>query len=182
MAQFKTGDLREEALARVIVDWDTGDALGGEAHPMHVEGDVNIAGTLGDEWAVAYNHGYSDTNDWSIFVPAGQEWQVLWFAVQYGSDAVVGNRQLAIRVVHEAPLYSHLAMAGAVQAASLSYEYLFAPGVADLLAARNTDFVTTPIPVGTLLLAGDEFIVFDRAAISAADSMHTHLQYAWRLV
>jgi len=37
MAQFKTGDLREEALARVIVDWETGDALGSLATPLQTQ-------------------------------------------------------------------------------------------------------------------------------------------------
>jgi len=37
MAQFKTGDLREEALARVLVNWETGDALGSLGTPLQTQ-------------------------------------------------------------------------------------------------------------------------------------------------
>jgi len=37
MAQFNTGDLREEALARVLVDWESGDALGSLTAPLQTQ-------------------------------------------------------------------------------------------------------------------------------------------------
>jgi len=71
MAKFKVGDLREKALPRVIIDWETGDTLFDADSPGHVQGTV----ALDDGWTVA---GIEDTaaNDsskqWEV--PAGQEW------------------------------------------------------------------------------------------------------------
>jgi len=184
MAQFKAGDLREAAFARFIVDPETGFAVAVDADGgVRVQGEleVNVL-TLNDGWTLETARGYS-ADDWFTIVPAGQIWQILYFAVIYGSSGVAGDRTVAMRVNYATvPYYTHLGVSGVVQAASLMYEYMFAPGVADLTAVRDTALVSTPIPVATMLEAGDEVGVYDRGGVSGADDMTTHLRYAWQEV
>jgi len=183
MAKFKIGDLREKALPRVVIDWETGDALFDADSPGYVQGTV----ALDDGWTVA---GIEDStaNDsskqWEI--PAGQEWQILGIGVQYASSGDAGDRQLEVCVQRAGAGFTPImtwARAGVTQAASLTYEYFFAPGVPDLTSERDTTFVSTPLPVTSLLKAGDVLRVWDNAEIApAADDMSCYISYAWKAV
>jgi len=128
----------------------------------------------------------TDTNDSdkSFTVPASTERHILSIWVEYASTATVGDRQLVVEVQKAGPdVTAHWARAGVVQAASLTYYYEFAPGLADLTAMRDTDYLTTPIPVTSILKATDILRVYDNNAVAAAaDDMVVHIQYADRSV
>jgi len=117
-------------------------------------------------------------------VPANTEWQILWIWVELTTTAVVGNRQLIVQVQDNAiDLIGTLARASTVQAASLTRYYLFAPGLADMAAFRDTDYLTTPIPTTSFLEAGQVLRIIDNKAIDAAhDDMIVQIQFAGRAV
>ena len=141
--------------------------------------------TMVNRWSIETT---SDTalndSDKSFTVPVGTEWQILNIWVEYTSTADVGDRQLVIEVQSSTPdVTAHWARAGVVQAASLTYYYEFAPGLADLTALRDTDYLTTPIPTTSLLKAGDILRVYDNNAVAAAaDDVIVHVQWAGRAV
>lgn len=125
----------------------------------------------------------ADDNDKSFTVPAGQEWQILWMWVEYTSTATVGDRQLVVQVQDAATdVIADWARAGIVQAASVARNYLFAPALADLLGFRDTDYLTTPIPVTSFLKAGDVLRVYDNNDVDDDDDMVVQIQYARRVV
>jgi hypothetical protein len=123
-------------------------------------------------------------SDKSFTVPAATEYQILWIWVEYTSDANAGDRQLQIQVQNSgADVIADWARAGDVQAASLTRNYLFGAAVSDLGTFRDTDFMTTPIPAGGFLQAGDILRVFDNNAVAAAtDDMIVHIKIASRSV
>ena len=174
------------------------------AHPL----DVNVAGAGGgtvtadqgtagadawpikDTWLVTNVSSLTvdSSNKVMLTVPAGQEYQILAIRVNFTTTATAGDRRLAVRVEHPAAtITATWARAGVTQAASLTYEYLFAPGVADLTAVRVTGaaspYVSTPIPVTSILYAGDVLRVLDNQAVAAAaDDMLVYVQYAYHTV
>ncbi len=125
-----------------------------------------------------------DDSSKDFTVPAATEWQVLWVWVELTTTAVVGNRQLIIQVLDAAgDVLATLARAGAVQAASLTRYYLFAPAEPDMLAFRDTDYLTCPIPPTSFLSRGQTLRVMDSKAIDAThDDMVIQFQYAARAV
>lgn len=160
----------------------------GPASPVYVvDGEGSAVGMpIGSDWTVT--NAMSVTNDnsnktWTV--PAGQEWQILWIQVLMVTSATAGTRQMEVRVDRSAVMtpIGRLATAGITQAASTTRRYMFAPGLADLTAVRDTDKVYTPIPVTTILQAGDILRVWDNGARDpAADDMWVTVQYAYREV
>jgi len=126
----------------------------------------------------------ADDSDKSFTVPANREYQILYIRVNLTTTATATDRQLEVRVEHAAgTLVATLARAGAVQAPSLAREYIFGAGLADLTGFRDTDFLTTPLPNGTVLYAGDVLRILDNNAVdAAADDMLVHIQIASRAV
>lgn len=174
------GDFRECTKATYVVDEETGEALFQSGAPGYVQGTI----TLDDGWTIT---GVEDVtpNDsnkqWEV--PVGQEWQILWIQVEYISSGTAGNRQLEVGIARSGALYTRWAVAGATQAASLTRYYTFAPGLADLTSFRDTDYLTTPLPVTSLLQGGDTLQIFDNKAIdAAADDMSVRVQYGWRAI
>lgn len=167
---------------RVLIDAE-GNFIGTGANPLVVTegggGDVTgpwVVGTISDTTL--------NDSDKSFVVPAATERQILWILVAYAASGTVGNRQLAIEVQITGPAVSaHLARAAIVQLAGTTYNYLFAPGVADMPSLRDSDFLTTPIPPTTVLKAGDTLRIWDNNAIdAAADDMTIRIQHADRTV
>ena len=125
----------------------------------------------------------ADDSDKSFTVPANYMYQVLWIWVELTSDANAGNRQMTIELQDDAADVIAQWRAGAVQAASLTRYYCFAPSNADLTAFRDTTFLMTPIPPTVVLPASYVVRVYDSAAISAAgDDMVVQLMVARRAV
>lgn len=148
---------------------------------------------------VDWEHGFPvtliSTSDWQIWqlsdttanqnakvvtVPAGYEYQVLWIYVAYTSDANAGNRQLEVQIRDGADTVIGDVRPGAVQAASLTRNYMFGPSLADLTAFRDTDYLMTPFPPTVFLPAGYDIRVFDNNNVSAADDFNLYIQVARR--
>jgi hypothetical protein len=157
---------------------------GGPASPVYL---VDFQGqVLGTDWLVtSVMDVVANDQDKSWDVPAGQEWQILWVHVRLTTTGTAGDRQLEIRIERPGAAMDPIgiwAAAGAVQAASLTREYIFAPGLADLTDFRDTDKLTTPIPVTDILRAGDRLRVRENSGTDANDDMNVWVQYAWREV
>lgn len=151
---------------------------------------VDSEGELtGGDWFVTNWQDISEDDSDKVFgpVPANTEYQILWVQVRFITSADVGTRQLEVQVERPSSAMpsseGRWAVAGTTQAASLTREYIFAPGLADQLAFRDTDWLSTPIPVFAMLYAGDQLRIFDNAGIApAADEMFVYIQYAQRAV
>ena len=145
-----------------------------------------VQGEIGgiDSWRVSLeNDETADDSDKTFTVPASTEWQVLWIWVELVTTVAVGDRQMVVQIQDTAADVIGEIRAGAVQAASLTRNYMFAPAVADLLGFRDTTFLMTPIPPTLILQAGDIVRVYDNAAVAAAaDDMVVQMQIASRAV
>lgn len=117
----------------------------------------------------------ADDSDKSFTVPANRVWELKWVWVELISSGDVGNRQLTLQIQDNTGDVIATLKSGAVQAASVTCNYLFAPGVADLTAFRDTAFMTNPMP--EFMLPQNYIVrVFDGAAIAAAaDDMVVHM-------
>lgn len=143
----------------------------------------------GGDWFIANWQDIVLNDSDKIFgpVPDGMEYQILWVEVNLTTTATVGDRQLEVRMERPSSAMPGAegtwARAGVTQAASLTYVYIFAPGLADLTALRDANYLTTPIPVTSLLRAGDQVRVFDNNIVAvAADDMLVYVQYAHRRI
>lgn len=157
---------------------------GGPAAPIYL---VDFEGqVLGTDWLVANFQDVSvDDIDKSWTVPDGQEWQILWIQVRLETTATAGDRQMEVMIEHPGTVMSPIgtwASSGVVQAASNTYHYIFAPGLADLTSERDSDKITTPIPVTDILRAGDLLRVRENTGTDGSDDMNVWVQYAWREV
>lgn len=119
--------------------------------------------------------------DKSWIVPTAREWHIYCVSVVLTSTATVGDRRVAIRILNSDSDVLGEAVAGAVQAASTTWYYTFAPGLADMTSVRDSDHMTTPIPGTWVLKAGQEIRVLDDAAIAAdSDDLAVYIQGSWR--
>jgi hypothetical protein len=112
----------------------------------------------------------SETLDTSVklfTVPVGEIWKIKSIWAELFTTAAAGNRQLEVTVLDTGLQVVATMVAGAVQAASLTRYYLFAPGLPDLAAFRDTSYLTTPLPE-LLIPAGYRIKVWDNKAVAAA--------------
>ena len=138
-----------------------------------------------ETWRVAQTQDETINDSDKIFtVPAEVEWEIMWIWVEFTTDGTVGDRQLVIEVQDVANDWiGQWARAGVVQSASLIRSYLFAPCVPDMVAFRNVDYLTTPIPATPFLKATDQLRIYDNNGVAAAtDDMIVQIQYAWRYI
>jgi len=125
----------------------------------------------------------ADDSDKSFTVGASTEEQVLWLWVELATTATVGDRQIVVELQDSAADVIAQWRAGAVQAASLTRYYCFAPSNADLTAFRDTDYLMTPIPPTIILPAGYIIRVYDNNAVAAAaDDLVLQMMVARRSV
>jgi hypothetical protein len=146
-----------------------------------------LAGTTGtsESWRVSLISDTTGSQSSKTFtVPASTEYQVLWIWVDYTTGSTVGNRQLAVQTQSSASVVTgNWARTSVTLASGSTRSYLFASGVADLLGFRDTDYLTTPIPAGSFLSAGQKLKIFDNKAIAATqDTMNIQMQIASRTV
>lgn len=140
--------------------------------------------SVSDSWRVSLQSDEDANDSDKIFtVPASKEWQILWIWVELTSTGTAGDRQLEVEIQDSAnDVIAEVARAGAVQAASLTRNYLFAPGLVDLTSFRDTDYLTVPVPP-IFLKAGDQIRIFDNNAVDAsADDMVIQMQIAERAI
>jgi hypothetical protein len=135
------------------------------------------------EWSPVLTADVTDNDsDKSFTVPASTEWMPESIRVFLTTTADVGNRQIVVLFTTAADVVIASVRAGIVQAASLARYYQFGIGLPDLTAFRDTDHLTTPLPVLTLP-AGYKVRVYDSKAIqAAADDMHVQLLVSARSV
>ncbi len=161
-----------------LIDPSTGLPVGDVGTPVHV------AAVLDDEWEIVTieDAGLNDS-DKTVVVPAGMEYQILWVYASLATTATVGNRNMAVAVNNTLGTQIFEVRTGVTQAASLTYNYTFAPSLADLTAVRDTTFVMTPLPPTLLLTAGQQLRVWDQNAVAAgADDLSLYVQVARRIV
>lgn len=119
----------------------------------------------------------ANDSDKSWTVGTNRVWKIKYGHVQLTSTITAGNRQLDILVTDESSQTVLLVRAGAVQAASLVYEYSLLPEV-----PRETSVVALSLNVGIpedlILLPGWTIRVYDSTAVdAAADDMVVSLVY-----
>jgi hypothetical protein len=106
-------------------------------------------------------------SDKTLTVPAGKQWRVKSIYAKLISTGTGGNRQMDILFTTAADVVIGKVVAGAVQAASLTREYTFAPE-----CPQETTFTTgvmlRALPADLVLPAGYKIRVYDSAAIDAA--------------
>lgn len=138
----------------------------------------------GDNWGLPLLSAEETANDSdkTFTVTAGKVWEIQSIWVELATTADVGNRQMSVAILDSADDVLARVEAGAVQAASVTRNYLFAPGVVDLTSMRNTAYLTTPIPQW-VLAPGMKIRVWDSAAIAAgADDMVVQVLVVQRAV
>lgn len=152
---------------------------GTHAEVIAIGGTVNVD----DGWSIGL---YADQTAFGsnkiITVPAGQLWHILWIWAELTTDAVVANRQMEIQIEDPEDDTILQIRAGAVQAASLTYNYAFAPSLADLTALRDTTFLMTPLPPTLLLPPDFKVRVRDNTLTGGSDNVIIQMQYAYKAV
>jgi len=109
-------------------------------------------------------------SDKTFTVAVGEEWIIksIWVEFTSGAGAV---RQLEVQIQDNAATVIGQMRAGVTVAAASTQYFLFAPHVPDLVALRDADYTSTPIPEW-VLPAGYVVRVWDNAAVlPAADDM-----------
>ena len=129
------------------------------------------------EYRAAEDLGTDDTSassvsfyEGSFTVPPREVWHVMSLWAEYTTSAgVAGTRapRLLIRDVADDIIMEFAP--GATLIAGQQREFLFAPGVPDLAAYRDTDLMMTPIPAGLLLRPGWEIVFQSSADTSDTD-------------
>ncbi len=120
-------------------------------------------------------------SDKTVTVPLDEEWDVLSVFVELISTVNAGNRQMEVEFLTANGDIMGKIPAGAVQIASLTRTYSFAPNVANQAAFVGAN-LTTALP-RMLLGPGQGIRVFDSAAIdAAADDMTVRIQYLKRVI
>ena len=120
----------------------------------------------------------ANDSDKSFAVPASTEWIIKSIWVELTTTGTGGDRQMEIQIQDDSADVIMSMRAGLVQAASLTYNYLFAPNIADLTALRDVDYLSTLIPE-LWLPASYGVRVFDNNAVdAAADDMIVQIRYA----
>lgn len=164
----------------------SGQVVGGMEVIQPTAADLNVTATIATntEWTIALESDETlNDSDKTITVPANQLWQILGIRVEFTSTAVVGDRQLAVQWRDDADDIIGEVIPGLVQAASLTYNYQFAPALADLLAIRDSSYLMTPFPPTVFLPATYDLRIWDNNAVdAAADDMIIQLLYAWKAI
>ena len=106
-------------------------------------------------------------SDKLFIVPNNVQWVIQSIWVEYISTSGA-DRQLEIQILDQTDDIIAVVRAGSVQGASITRNYLFAPGLSDFTAFRDTDLLQTPLPGGWVLLGGWAVRVFDNNAVDAA--------------
>jgi hypothetical protein len=109
----------------------------------------------------------ADDSDKTLTVPAGKQWHVRSIGARLVSTGTVGNRQLDVLITDGSDNLLIKLAAGAVQAASLTRDYTFAPGLPNDTAFAN-GAMARALPLNLVLPAGYKVRVYDSAAVDAA--------------
>jgi len=137
---------------------------------------------ISESWRVALQAEETANDSDKIFtVPANTEWEILSILIELTTTATVGNRQIKVEMQDSAGDVIGSFVAGAVQAASLGRNYMFAPGL-ELMTVFVGIYLSFPLPP-IFLPAGFMVRVYDSAAVAAAaDDMVVQMMVAARTV
>lgn len=114
-------------------------------------------------------------SDKLIVVPAAKQWIIQSIAVNLISTAIVGNRQMRVDIRDGSANLLASVAAGAIQTASLTRDFTFAPGLVNQTAFVD-DILITSFPEGIILLPAYDVRIYDSAAVdAAADDMIVRL-------
>lgn len=138
--------------------------------------------TVTESWRVNTTSG-SGTSSVTLDVPSGYEFQPLSILATLVANSTGDARQVELGIVTSGGTeVACLARPGVTQAASTTYKYEFAQGVADLTAVRDSNYVTTPLPV-MFVPASHSLKVHDNNLIQTnGDSLTVQMIYASRRV
>lgn len=151
---------------------------------LTADGSGSAAWQPADSWRVMLTENTTSNDSDKIFtVPASKEWQILWIWVEYTCTATFGIRQLEIQLQSSTGTTIAQWQAATPQDQLLTYKYLFGIAAQDLTAPRDFSYITTPLPAGTFLSAGQKVRIWDnKVRDAAADDMIVRMQYAQRTV
>ena len=105
-------------------------------------------------------------SDKAVAVPASTRWALDAVMVELITTATAGNRQIRLQIRDGSANVLYEVTAPAVQAASLTVDYAFAPGL-PRVAQIADDLQSAPLP-SVVLEATYDVRVFDSAAIAVA--------------
>ena len=108
----------------------------------------------------------ANDSDKTFTVAAGEYWEFLSIWIELITTATATVRQIELEWGDGGDIIGRL-QAGVTQDASLTNNYLFAPGLPDLTSLRDSLFLMTPMPK-IILPAGFTLRVFDNNAVDAA--------------
>lgn len=108
----------------------------------------------------------ADDSDKSFTVPAGVTWELLNLYATLVSTATAGLRRMVVEVQDGSSNVLARVQAGATQTISLTWQYNFAPGLADQTAVVNLT-LNTALPK-LVLMPGHVLRVYDITAVDAA--------------
>lgn len=113
-------------------------------------------------------------SDKTFTIGAGVAWLLNALRVNLAATATVGNRQIQVYITNASDVIHYVNKVGAVQAASATYDYYFAPGnPRETSVVANT--LLTPLPDNLWVPAGWKVRVLDSAAVdAAADDMKVY--------
>ena len=117
------------------------------------------------DWNSTLQGSTTADNEVTFAVPTNKDWHVMWIWLEYTSGATAGTRQVQVDVRDSGDDVIMSLIPGVTQTASLTYRYLFAPGMADLTAARDTDYIMTPMPPSIIIPEFCDIRIHDKADI-----------------
>jgi len=156
-----------------------------EVDPTRDGGQSEINANTTDTWRVSLiaDEAVDDSDKVVYTVPADTEAQILWVWVELATDATVANRQLVMELQDSANDVIGRFIPSIVQAASVTYYYMFGPSVADLLGLRDSDYLSTPIPPTLILQEGDQVRLYDNNVVAVGgDDLIIQMQIATRSI
>ncbi len=106
-------------------------------------------------------------SDKSFTVTAAKQWAIQSIRAELTTTGTGGNRQMLVEIQDDSGDVVSQYIAGAVQAASITRFYHFSSSAADLESFRDTNWLSTPLP---LLLLPPAYVirVYDNNAVDAA--------------
>lgn len=187
--QIQVGAAAEDAAAAgnpILIggryDSTNRDLDNGDVGAIALDADARVLTNSGWTPSLQADEGANDS-DKKFTVPANTEWEIQSIWVELTTTADAGDRQMEIQIQDGSDDVILQVRAGLVQAASNTYYYVFAAGVTELTAVRDSDYVSTIFPSGLVLPAGYDIRVWDNKAIqAAADDMVVQMMVKARTV
>ena len=171
---------------RVQLEDTEGTAVGNDVNLAEYAGTATGAANpidVVDVWdVIVVEDDDANDSDKTYTFPANYMYQVLAIYVELTTTASAGDRQLEVQLLDYSDNIIQDYRPHVTQAASLTYKYVFGPGLAQDTDVYDTDHITTPI-VPTMIVSGTyDLRIYDNNAVAAAaDDMTIRLHLARRI-